>query len=331
METVGSGNRGEGAEDQQLVVNRWRRYGKDYLYVSCGDDVKVGRVDLASGDVAVEDGHAEADLLAAAVAWGHDNDVDVRALLATNDVPPPPPPPPANAVPTPPAPPAPAPQVAPDPDPDPEPEPEPEPETEWVDLAGNRAGQAAREQAVALRQAAPVRTFLARALQVHTDERAWRVGADGEETLAWKLRKLGEEWRVLHAVPVGDKGSDIDHVVIGPGGVFTLNTKNHSGKKVWVSEKTLMIGGHRTQYLRNSRFEGTRASSMLAAACGFEVPVRPVIVLMCEELTIKSAPEDVSVVSIRIIRKWLQRRPVVLTAEQVEAIYDHARRDSTWR
>jgi hypothetical protein len=44
-------------------------------------------------------------------------------------------------------------------------------------------------------------------------------------------RKLGQKAalgrHVLHAVPVGDRGSDIDHVVIGHGGVYTVNTKTH--------------------------------------------------------------------------------------------------------
>jgi hypothetical protein len=71
----------------------------------------------------------------------------------------------------------------------------------WADLAQRRAGQAAREQATALKQAAPVRTFLARVLRVHTDERAWRIGADGEEKVAVQLAKLIKRdppWRVLH-------------------------------------------------------------------------------------------------------------------------------------
>jgi hypothetical protein len=68
----------------------------------------------------------------------------------------------------------------------------------------------AREQAVTLRRAAPIRTFLARILNVHTEERAWRIGADGEEKVAAQLAKLAKKdqrWRFLHAVPVGDRGS----------------------------------------------------------------------------------------------------------------------------
>lgn len=334
MDSPQSLDRGQ-LDGANLVVSRWRRYGKDHLYVARADGTKLGRLDLLSGEIAVEQPAIRSELIAAACRWGDTNAVDVRSLLPTelNGIPPDgaalpdtpahslPPPPPSNDPPPPP------PNLA-----------APPRSTsagvtgdaDWVDLAGNRAGQAAREQAVELRQAAPVRTFVARALQVHTDERAWRIGADGEEALARRLRKLGNEWRILHAVPVGDNGSDIDHVVIGPGGVFTLNTKNHSGKKVWVSETTLMVGGHRTQYLRNSRFEGTRAADLLSRACGFDVAVKAVIVVLCDELTIKAVPEDVAVTSIRAIRKWLQRQPAVLGSVDVEAIYEQARRGSTW-
>jgi hypothetical protein len=119
---------------------------------------------------------------------------------------------------------------------------------ECEDLAARRGGAEAREQAVALRQAAPVRTFLARMLRVPTDERAWRVGADGEEKVAAQLVKLIQRdtrWRVLHAIPVGDRGSDIDHLVIGPGGIYSLNAKHHPGAKVWVGGNTFMANGQR--------------------------------------------------------------------------------------
>jgi hypothetical protein len=56
-------------------------------------------------------------------------------------------------------------------------------------------------------------------LSCRTDERAWRIGAVGEEAVAKRLEGFGAGWRVLHSVPVGKRGSDIDHLVIGPGGV----------------------------------------------------------------------------------------------------------------
>ncbi|HEY3942631.1 MAG TPA: nuclease-related domain-containing protein [Acidimicrobiales bacterium] len=207
----------------------------------------------------------------------------------------------------------------------------PEPEVHWTDLAANRPGALARDKALELKRASPGKAFLARALGVHTDERAYRVGADGEEDVGRRLEKLGEHWRVLHSVAVGEKGSDIDHVVIGPGGVFTLNTKNHSKNKVWVAERSFMVNGQKTDYLRNSRFEAKRASALLSAACGVDVAVEPVIVVIAAQLAVKAQPPDVHVVGRKRIVKWLSGRAPVLTPGDVETVYGRARLATTWR
>jgi hypothetical protein len=96
------------------------------------------------------------------------------------------------------------------------------------DLAASQPGQAAAEVAAAYRDAQPIASRLFRLLGWHTKERAWRIGAAGEVETADRLRALTDPapwglntvglWRVLHSVPVGDLGSDIDHVLIGPPG-----------------------------------------------------------------------------------------------------------------
>lgn len=108
-----------------------------------------------------------------------------------------------------------------------------------VDLAANRPGAAARSRAQeewrARRADKPVRAVLGRMFDAHTDERAWRIGADGEELVGRELAKVASadpRWRFLHAVPVGGRGSDIDHVAIGPGGVLTINAKHHPDAKI---------------------------------------------------------------------------------------------------
>ncbi|MDA8039580.1 MAG: nuclease-related domain-containing protein [Actinomycetota bacterium] len=90
------------------------------------------------------------------------------------------------------------------------------------DLAETRAGAAVRSRAIAEQQAHPVATFLARLAGAHTDERAWRMGEKGEVLVARELARLGAGWHYLNAVPIGTKGADVDHVVIGPPGVFSM-------------------------------------------------------------------------------------------------------------
>jgi hypothetical protein len=347
------GDDGGGEHPGQLFVRRWRLYGKDHLYVTEAGGRNVARVDLTTGAVKLDRPELRDVLHRTVAAWCGEREIpcpvappapgedapdvadDGRAGVVVDHLPPPPPPP------APPAPPPPPLSALPAPPPPPltsgsfavpgPPTPPSAPERDWHDLATNRAGAAVQAQADEARRAAPILTLLARFLRAHTDERAWRIGAQGEREVAWRLRKLDPRWRVLHSIPVGERGSDIDHVVIGPGGVFTLNTKHHPGGKVWVAERALMVNGKRVPYLRNARHEAVRASRLLSAACGFEVPVEPVIVVLCSELTVKAQPPDVRVASARRVRTWLTKRPTVLSAAQIDAIYEMARRDTTWR
>lgn len=292
----------------QLTVTRWRRYGHDRLYVE-RDGVRLGYWDVALGEARVEVAGEELALRDAVAGFlGASGDVPAKGLSDGSQ----------EVLPDAPAEVAPVPALV---------------EPGWTDLADNRAGAAARAQAQALRDVAPVRTVLARMLGVKTEERAWRIGADGEEAVAARLGKLDNRWHVLHAVPVGSKGSDIDHVVIGPPGVFTLNAKNHPDANVWVRGETFKVNGQNQPYVRNSRFEAERAARLLSAATGSPVTATAVIVVCgaTRGLTIKEQPRDIRVVARRQVARWLRGLPPVLSDEQVDGIYERARRSVTWQ
>lgn len=292
--------------DPAWTVKRWRRYGKDRLYVELRDGTKVGYWDLATGTAHPGTPGDEAILLRAVADWK-----DVQQDRPVPSAPAPTPaPPPASAEPLPP--------VA----------------QPWLDLAETPPGAAARKQAEAARAAAPVKTVLARILGVHTDERAWRLGAVGEERVAAQLAKVAREdprWRFLHAIPVGRRESDIDHLVVGPGGVFTINAKHHPGAAIWVGGDTLLVNGQRQPYVRNARHEAERAGRLLTAACGHPVHVGALIVLVnADKVEVKNQPADVSVVPQRRLAGWLRRHGEIHPPETVESIFAVARRSTTW-
>lgn len=303
-------------------VARWRRYGQDRLYVTAANGTKIGWRDLLSGEDHVEakDLHDEFD--AAIAAWIPAQAAPASPAAAVND----------SAltdnlagIQS---------EASPTPEPAPVAPPEPAAEARWEDLASHRAGAMAREQALTRKQEAPVKTFVARALGVHTEERAWRIGADGEEMVAAQLHRLAKKdprWRFLHAIPIGENGSDIDHVVIGPGGVYTLNAKHHPRSSVWVGGNTFLVNGQKQPYVRNSRHEAARVSRLLSDACGFPVPVVGLVVPVgANSLKIKQPPEDVKIVNRMALRDWFRQRPTILDDERVCAIFEAARRSTTW-
>jgi len=126
-------------------------------------------------------------------------------------------------------------------------------------------------------------------------------------------------------------GCDIDHLVIGPGGVFTLNAKHHPGARLWVAGDTFMVNGVRQPYVRNSRHEASRASRLLSAAVGHPITVTGVVVpVNGHTLSIKQPPADVAVVPRRQLRRWLSSLPQALPAAIVKSLYEQARRSTTW-
>ncbi|HEX6152222.1 MAG TPA: nuclease-related domain-containing protein [Solirubrobacterales bacterium] len=85
------------------------------------------------------------------------------------------------------------------------------------------AGQHAREQA---RRREWLR-FLGGSFRRNFE--TWSRGAEGEEAVGQILESLSETgWHVIHDVSLGR--GNIDHVVVGPGGLFTVETKSHRGK-----------------------------------------------------------------------------------------------------
>jgi hypothetical protein len=203
-------------------------------------------------------------------------------------------------------------------------------------LLGERVpGQAVIEELMAVQSRVPPRTWLQRifgASPLGPESNPWYKGALGEIAVGRILEGLGPEWLVLHAVPVGTGSSDIDHVLVGPGGVFTLNTKNHSGQPVWVAGRALLVAGKRTRHLLCAAHEAARAAKLLGTAVGFPVEVTGVVVIVePKSLTIKARPEHVAVVREARLLAWLRRFPPVLGPEKVAQIASAAVQPETWR
>ena len=315
-----------------LRATRWQKYGNDRLYVKDSADAPVGWVDLKTGAETLERPDLAEAFREAIAAWraanggtavphagvsqvapaefgqpdlAYPNTLPTAVSLAS----------PTSPAPTPPA------------------------DPRGSDLSLHRPGEVVRAKATAewetRKENSKFWAYAGRVVDAKTDERAWRVGAAGEEKVGPKLEKLiSLGWRVLHSVPVGAGDSDIDHVLIGPGGVFTINTKFHPGGRVSVLRHKIYVNGQATHYVTNSRFEGKRAARLLTAALGWEVPVKPALVLLTGGLqpnvTYKQLPDDVLVLDAWDVPRVFKRRTGVLGADAVEAVFEVARWERTW-
>ena len=76
---------------------------------------------------------------------------------------------------------------------------------------------------------------------------AFFKGAAGEEIVARELARLPAGYHVFHSLDAGGgvlmwRGGDIDHVVVGPAGMFVIETKNWRGRVI-LAENRLLVDG----------------------------------------------------------------------------------------
>lgn len=190
-----------------------------------------------------------------------------------------------------------------------------------------------------LRARVPAQSLMQKTLELHPrgyfdpsgEALSWYRGALGEIAVAGVLAWLGHEWTVLHSVPVGRGDTDIDHVVIGPAGVFTINTKSHPGQDVWIAGYGLLVSGFKTNYIGAAAGEAARAEELLSAATGLTVPVTPILALVNPgKRTIKAPPEA----GVLVVADWelveTIRGRQIFSHEQVARIVDAAVKPETW-
>jgi hypothetical protein len=158
------------------------------------------------------------------------------------------------------------------------------------------------------------------------EARAWRRGAAGERRTARLLGPLERHgWAVLHDLAVPGSRANIDHLVIGPGGVFVIDSKQYRDRLQLDGSGRLWHGRYPlTPTLRAASWEADQAAQVLpdpgvvvvvpiVAVHGVQVPWGKVVV------------EGVPVVPARRLPSMLRQLPAVLGPERVAGLADQAR------
>jgi hypothetical protein len=161
--------------------------------------------------------------------------------------------------------------------------------------------------------------------QSSPDAVAWRRGAAGERRTARLLGALERHgWAVLHDLAIPGGRANIDHLVIGPGGAFVIDSKQYRGR--------LQLDGPRRSWhgryplapmLRAVDFEADQAARVLADP---DVVVVPIVAVHGAQVPWgKVVIGGVPVVAARRLPSMLRQLPAVLGPERVAALADQAR------
>jgi hypothetical protein len=157
------------------------------------------------------------------------------------------------------------------------------------------------------------------------DASAWRRGAAGERRTARLLRQLARQGGVvLHDLAIPGSQANIDHLVIGPGGVFVIDSKQYRGRLVLDPSGGLWHGRFSlTPAVRAVSFEADQAARILTDP---DVVVVPVMAVHGAQVPWgKVVMEGVPVVPARRLPSMLRQLPAVLGPERVAVLADQAR------
>jgi hypothetical protein len=157
------------------------------------------------------------------------------------------------------------------------------------------------------------------------DTLAWRRGAAGERRTSRLLAPLERRgWAVLHDLAIPGTQANIDHLVIGPGGVLVVDSKQYRGRlrldgygMVWHGRHLLVSA------LRKVLWQADQADEVLGVA---DVQVAAVVAIHGTSVPWGCLQADgVTIVPARRVPDLLQALPPVLGPERVAWLADRAR------
>ena len=141
------------------------------------------------------------------------------------------------------------------------------------------------------------------------DYGAWSQGAEGEEVVGEILEGLvADGWQVIHDVSFGR--GNIDHIVVGPGGLFTVETKSRRGR--------ILLDNLDPKMLRQAYAE----MKTLKAITGMEVQA---LLVFSHAYVIDKVParrRGVTILPARMLAWYFSRQRPTMSVEQADEIYD---------
>lgn len=123
------------------------------------------------------------------------------------------------------------------------------------------------------------------------------------------LPAVPRHWAVFHPLP-----EDV-HLVVGPGGIFTISVLHLAGDWVWADRGRLLVSGRRVDHLAAAEQHADRFGARLRARMALPAPVRPVLAVEgARVLGRRDRSLPVTVLAAPELDAWLSGLPTALRA-----------------
>jgi hypothetical protein len=156
----------------------------------------------------------------------------------------------------------------------------------------------------------------------------WSLGRNGESKVTEALKSLPDEYVVLNDIVLPDRKGNVDHLLIGPNGVFVIETKNYSGF-VRCEEEQWFVNGHRIRSL--SKQAKRNSMAIRGSIAGLfpgqrRVPyVVPLLVFVSRSTRLKLFKPTVCVLKLNELVEFIRDREITraITEDEKRTMVHH--------
>lgn len=144
-------------------------------------------------------------------------------------------------------------------------------------------------------------------------------GAHAEEVVAEKLQDLPDGYHAFHDIAFD--GFNIDHVVVGSGGIFLVETKSHSGT-VDAKGDTLLLNGAQPpkNFLSQTWSQTYQLRDFLKKQTSKEWTVKPILCFTRAFVKVHQPVKGVVVVNKKYLTTYLSQQQESLNPGDIETI-----------
>ena len=150
---------------------------------------------------------------------------------------------------------------------------------------------------------------------------AYRKGAEGERLTGRTLEKL-PGYVILHDRKIPGSKANIDHVAIGPAGVFVIETKNYKGEVKARGDELFIAGRRRTSIVEQTWREAVAVQGVLAEHMArLAIDVVPVLCIHGSQVPWATV-QGVRIVGPNGLRKLIIKAPNKISGEEISVLVD---------
>lgn len=154
----------------------------------------------------------------------------------------------------------------------------------------------------------------------------YESGVIGEQRTAATLHPLlAAGWRVAHGVPLSPT-KDIDHLLVGPAGVFAVNSK-HTSYAVTLTANSIRVDAHVKPWLDSAIRDAHIAGRYLSDALRMPITPQPLIAVWALMGSTGTHPQALA--GDQLVGH-LAQQPEIYPPAWVDVVFSTARRSDTW-